>query len=604
MKQKSPISMEEILFRSYNFNEKSEIEAESNLGFDDFIFDLRRDFLIDKDFAGIAVRLGFMNQRYLVTGKERGVRRKVSVTLIDATKRVVISTKEIRVAIKGEDPYATFYVDFPAESSAFASGHTYKVVVRDEGVSEVITEEVIHLFGTENLGNPANWYEIENACVIPEGETEPYRYIKLKNYDDYRIKFYMTSRISHLLPMILPELEVRIYFPEEVKIISRFVEPRKINSSDPDYYVEVPSYVLGTYSGTYYAELLCMEYPVAGFVFSVEGPVRKGMFKDEDLKPLEEYSKEGADNRLAMELKNHDILTGNATIKCDEKSLLQSLDNLTGLSSVKEKLITYERIVRFNKLRADNGLPVCAMPLHSMFLGSPGTGKTTVAKLMGEMLKEAGMLSKGHVVVRERATLLGQNYSAESEKTLAAIEEAQGGILLIDEAYQLYQPNDARDPGKFVIETLLTSLADESQRDWMLILAGYPDGMKRMFDMNPGFRSRIPDSNIYNFEDFTEEELMEIAERYFATRSYNLTADARAELKKRLASDYSMRDRSFGNARHVVNMIQTEILPAMAVRVIKSGKKDIPDLSEILKEDIPQPVKKKIRPGFRIGFAS
>lgn len=158
-----------------------------------------------------------------------------------------------------------------------------------------------------------------------------------------------------------------------------------------------------------------------------------------------------------------------------------------------------------------------------MFLGSPGTGKSTVAKMMGVMLHRAGVQSKGHVVVRERATLLEQNYNSEAEKTMEAIEAAQGGILFIDEAYQLCQPNDPRDPGKFVIETLLTALADDSNHDWMLVLAGYSDQMKRMFDMNPGFKSRIPDSNIYVFDDFTESELMEIAEKYLERNNYTLS---------------------------------------------------------------------------------
>lgn len=275
------------------------------------------------------------------------------------------------------------------------------------------------------------------------------------------------------------------------------------------------------------------------------------------------------------------------------------LDHLTGLRSVKAKLTVYERVVRFNKLRTESGLPTTSAPLHAMFLGSPGTGKTTVAKMMGMILHRAGVLSKGHVVVRERATLLGQNYNSEAENTIAAIKEAQGGILLIDEAYQLYQPNDPRDPGKFVIDTLLTALADESNRDWMLVLAGYPDDMKRMFDMNPGFKSRIPENNIYLFEDFTEEELVEIAEKYFSRYHYSLSPEARDTLCTRLSKDYKNRKRTFGNARHVINLIQTEIIPAMAVRVTNHPVIDPNALIEIKAADIPdfiEPIPDTSRP--------
>lgn len=270
-----------------------------------------------------------------------------------------------------------------------------------------------------------------------------------------------------------------------------------------------------------------------------------------------------------------------------EPSILLSLNHLTGLSSVKEKLSIYEKFVQFNKKRQDIGLPTFSAPLHAMFLGSPGTGKTTVAKSIGEMLHRAGILSNGHVVVKDRSTLLGQYYSSEETNTVNAIEEAQGGILLIDEAYQLHQPNDPRDPGKFVIETLMTALADESRRDWMLILAGYPEEMKKMFEMNPGLKSRIPDSNIYLFEDFTEPELMEIAENYLARYHYTLSPDARQALSMRFAADYALRDKCFGNARHVINMIQTEILPRMAVRVMGQGSPTPETLSLIQPSDIP-----------------
>ncbi len=283
-------------------------------------------------------------------------------------------------------------------------------------------------------------------------------------------------------------------------------------------------------------------------------------------------------------------------------SIFQPLENLTGLHSVREKLLAYEKLVIFNKKRQDCDLPTLKLPLHAMFCGSPGTGKTTVARRMGLMLRRAGVLSRGHVVVKERATLLGPNYSMEEKNTLDAIEQAQGGILFIDEAYQLYQPNDPRDPGKFVIETLMTALADESKRDWMLILAGYTDEMKRMFEMNPGLKSRIPESNIYIFDDFTEEELMEIAERYLERNSYSLTEDARAALSERLGYDYNTRNRSFGNARHVINLIQTEILPSMATRVVDIENPDIESLSLICSSDIPKPTKLMQESRSKIGF--
>lgn len=284
--------------------------------------------------------------------------------------------------------------------------------------------------------------------------------------------------------------------------------------------------------------------------------------------------------------------------------LLKSMDFLVGLDSVKAKLAEYEKVVRFNSWRTSRQLPVMSMPLHAMFLGSPGTGKTTVAKMMGMMLRRAGLLSQGHVVVRERSMLMGNCYGDQEAKTLEAINEAEGGILLIDEAYQLYQPADPRDPGKLVIETLLTALADEARRNWMLILAGYPDEMRRMFEMNPGLSSRIPESNIYVFDDLDEGQLMQVAERYFDANEYTLSPEAYTALSRRIAVDYARRSRSFGNARYVRNLIQSDIIPAMATRVVNCGISDVRTLTTILPADIPEPVPMIACPRRPIGFVA
>lgn len=270
--------------------------------------------------------------------------------------------------------------------------------------------------------------------------------------------------------------------------------------------------------------------------------------------------------------------------------LLKSMDFLVGLDNVKNKLSEYEKMVRFNSWRLRLHLPSVTAPLHAMFLGSPGTGKTTVAKMMGVMLRRAGLLSRGHVVVRERSTLLGPNYSDEQTLTLKALDEAEGGILFIDEAYQLYQPADPRDPGHFVLDTLLSALSDELRRDWMLIMAGYTKEMRRMFDMNPGLASRFPENNIYVFEDLNMPQLMEVARRYLADNEYTLSPEACQALCRRISADYDMRTSSFGNARYVRNLIQTEIIPAMAMRVVNSGVCDSSALTLILPEDIPAPI--------------
>ncbi|MDE6549041.1 MAG: hypothetical protein K2L22_08585, partial [Muribaculaceae bacterium] len=170
------------------------------------------------------------------------------------------------------------------------------------------------------------------------------------------------------------------------------------------------------------------------------------------------------------------------------------------------------------------------------------------------------------------------------------------------EAHSLFQANDPKDPGKFVIEALMTALADPDKDDWMLILAGYPDEMKCLFELNPGFKSRIPESNIYTFEDFSEEELMEIAKRRLEKLDFTLSSEAEEALCRRLSDDYANRDHNFGNARHVMNLIHTEILPAMAVRVMDAALNDRQSLSEIHPSDIPVSTPKATSRRKPVGF--
>ncbi|MDE6638070.1 MAG: AAA family ATPase, partial [Muribaculaceae bacterium] len=476
------------------------------------------------------------------------------------------------------------------------------------------------------FGDPSKWYEPLIGGLIPDGESELMKSFESGTRENRmcRIRFELWDSLRSPRPDTMPELELRIYSPAEENVLVEFIEPRNAYRGDNTHIVDLPFFAPECH-GVYYAELLCMDHPIAGFVFTTDRDI-EGQWDNAGLEPLEEYDYAAACRRFNESIIEEgepgniptdedfdtllDAFIAPETKECDsiidsdcpdysdlseysdnsvdnEENLLAELDDLTGLQSVKEKIITYDKIMRFCMLRVTKGLELFHSPLHAMFLGSPGTGKTTVARLMGKMLKKAGVLSGGHVVMKERSTLIGKYYNSEAKNTLEAIEQAQGGILFIDEAHSLFQADDPKDPGKFVIEALLTALADPNKDDWMLILAGYPDEMKRLFDLNPGFKSRIPESNIYNFEDFTEVELIEIAERRLEKLDFSLSPDAKEALRRRLTDDYANRDRNFGNARHVINLIQTEILPAMAIRVMDAGLNDRLSLSEIQPSDIP-----------------
>lgn len=574
------------------------------------MFDDRKDFSMRFNLMGIAVLMNFCNEKNLLSEKPKGIRRKVSVAMIDATEDRVMSERTLKINIPKEHYVGIYRIDFRVTYGDIDPDHRYLIKVRDETSGEKLGEKEFLLFDELALGcEPEKWYHAVSAGIYNVSPREMLKSADVESFSYCNVRFNLLPDFRQI-PATFPELELRIHFHSgEVK--SHFEIP-KYDEESCGYFVEHSFLTTPDNKGVTYAEIICMDFAVAGFVFSTSGPSVPGCWRSDDLKCLEEISKEAAEERLRdsdvdFERRLQDFIEtslnnseGGSPAK--DGSMLAPLDDLTGLKSVKEKLLSYEKMVRFNKLRRDAGLPTLTTPLHSMFLGSPGTGKTTVANLMGKMLKRAGLLSGGHVVLRERSTLLGPNYSMEETNTLKAIEEAQGGILFIDEAYQLYQPEDKRDPGKFVIETLMSALADESKRDWMLILAGYPDEMKRMFDLNPGLKSRFPDSNIYVFEDFSEPELMEIAERYLNRYGYYLSIEARERLFTRLGADYANRDKRFGNARHVINLIQTEILPAMAERVVARGDFSEKTLSEICLEDIPYSESPVSRKNPHIGF--
>lgn len=620
MNNNLPISLFDILFSDYS--RKDYFQPTFDISKLDY--DLRQDFLIEKAFGGIAVEIRLEN---LLHDKHRRIHRTVTAYLFDATDRLLLLTNQINVKIPASSFIEDFHIYFSSTEIEFKSGHSYKLHLRDDETGAYIGEKCFHIFSVNHLGKPEMWYEPVCAGLINEGDSRFLRCCESASEEQtYNIRFEITDRIPSISLDIHPEVEVRLYYPASDRVEVTFIEPHYAYFGDLTYYVDIPFHPSSHFKGVYYVELLCMDFAIAGFTFDTDKKI-KGFWNHEDILPVDDYdyatvcrrhneklgrtTSSDNDNKpltdkdidvlfdilMAREDSNSSEDTNSSEDsdnsgdpdESDNANLLAELDDLTGLQSVKEKIRVYDSLIQFTRIREKRGLEMFPTPLHAMFLGSPGTGKTTVAKLMGKMLKRAGILSSGHVIVKERATLIGQYYSSEGEKTLEAIEQAQGGILFIDEAHSLFQPDDPKDPGRFVIESLLTTLADQTKDDWMLILAGYPDGMRRLFDINPGFKSRIPDSNIYTFEDFSEEQLLEIAVRYLEKVDFSLSPEAREALHNRLAFDYSHRDRTFGNARHVMNLIQTEILPAMAVRVMNAGLKDTSSLSEIHPSDIPMP---------------
>ena len=279
------------------------------------------------------------------------------------------------------------------------------------------------------------------------------------------------------------------------------------------------------------------------------------------------------------------MLRANALIDYSSDKALDKLEQMVGLKRVKEKIHSLSRLSTLAQRRKEMGLPVKSAPLHARFVGNPGTGKTTIAEIIGQVYKDLGLLSRGHVIRVERRNLVGRYYDSELRATEQAIESAQGGVLFIDEAYSLYVPDDPRDPGKHVLEALLTALSDEKRRDWMLVLAGYPEEIEQMLNANPGIKSRVNES--FFFDDYDIDELMQIADLYCKRNKFRMSAEVRKHLYSVVARDYGARDKHFGNARYINNLMEQTITANMAHRVSCIENPTKAQLQTIEVSDIP-----------------
>ncbi|MCD6067760.1 MAG: hypothetical protein K0S33_2586 [Bacteroidetes bacterium] len=271
--------------------------------------------------------------------------------------------------------------------------------------------------------------------------------------------------------------------------------------------------------------------------------------------------------------------------------LLIEMDALIGLESVKKSIRENISYLNFAKLRQEKGFKDSSkISLHSIFTGNPGTGKTTIVKMLGKIYQKMGLLSKGHVHEVDRAALVGEYIGQTAPRTKKAIDEARGGILFIDEAYSLARSgDDSKDFGKEVIEVLLKEMSD-GKGDIAIIGAGYPKEMTEFINSNPGLKSRF--SHYFNFEDYLPEELYAIALYAAKNKEVVLTPDADNYLKEQLIEAYRKRDHSFGNARFVHGIIE-EAKMNMGIRLMK-----LPNVKDLTKEDFEVITLDDLRPIF------
>ena len=276
------------------------------------------------------------------------------------------------------------------------------------------------------------------------------------------------------------------------------------------------------------------------------------------------------------------------------EDIMQELKEMIGLSGVKEKIEDFAHYLKFLKLRQEQGFEESTQfSLHSVFMGNPGTGKTTIARMIGKIYNQMGLLSKGAVLEVGRAELVGKFIGQTAPKVQEMIEKARGGILFIDEAYSLARKGDqeGQDFGKEVIEVLLKEMSD-GKGDLAIIVAGYPNEMEIFLDSNPGLKSRF--NLIFPFPDYLPQELVEILDLKAEKKNIVFQEDARDFIKKQLTEAYRNRDKTFGNARLVASLVE-EAKMNMGLRIIKNGNFETlnsTQLKEITLEDVQSVFKK------------
>ncbi len=264
----------------------------------------------------------------------------------------------------------------------------------------------------------------------------------------------------------------------------------------------------------------------------------------------------------------------------------EELDELIGLESVKNEVKSLANFVKVQKMRQQKGLKTPKMSYHLVFTGSPGTGKTTVARIVARIYKDLGILKKGHTVETDRSGLVAEYVGQTAMKTNHIVDSALNGVLFIDEAYSLVPEDTRSDYGAEAIATLLKRMEDDRDK-LVVIIAGYPNEMRRFIESNPGLKSRF--NRYINFPDYTPDELYRIFCLYLKKNQYTITEEAGAYLRGRLEEVVEKKERNFGNARYVRNVFE-KVIQDQANRLAGMRNLTEKELSEITLKDIQKEI--------------
>jgi len=261
---------------------------------------------------------------------------------------------------------------------------------------------------------------------------------------------------------------------------------------------------------------------------------------------------------------------------------------LVGFDDIRNQIETLTLMSKYARRRRmlDPNAKNHQITLHAVFTGNPGTGKSTVCKLYGALLREAGVLKYGHVVVVDRGSFIGNCWGDEEKSVRALLQLARGGVLMVDEAYQLLGEGHPSDPGRLVLPLMMNQLADPEWKDVAVVLCGYPQPMNRLISQNQGLESRFP--NRFEFKDFDVKTLEQITLKHIGLYNYHFTPAAWAKYRWFLGEAYDRRDHTWANARFVTNWLE-RIYQWHGVRCERKNINSAEELSTLTEDDVREP---------------
>lgn len=295
---------------------------------------------------------------------------------------------------------------------------------------------------------------------------------------------------------------------------------------------------------------------------------------------LDDYLKEYG--LLRPDKKTAPVVRAKTDAVQDADELMAELNSLTGLKSVKEDLNALINLMKVQKMREENGMKQTDINKHMVFMGNPGTGKTTVARLLAQIYAGIGVIEKGQLIEVDRAGLVSGYIGQTAMKVQDVVEEALGGILFIDEAYTLTNGKGQNDFGQEAVDTLLKAMEDHRD-ELVVIVAGYTERMEEFLDSNPGLRSRF--NKVIVFEDYTAQEEFEIFKSMCKNQDYTLSDRAADEAQRFFADRCEHKPESYANARDVRNYLEKAV-SNQATRIVGLKDVDKETLAVLEKEDL------------------